>query len=132
MTITDAMIEAAARALCLHANLKPDFKVPADVYGMDGEDENGAGWRYQWRMFAERTKLALEAAERAAWRPEGECDKTDGTEYLAKDGSIVFWHDGKANYWEAAGWYDIRDGLFTAKPKRVDELRPLPTPGGQV
>lgn len=124
MTITDAMIEAGARALCRSDQLSPDALVT-----------NLTAFRGQplWKTYAVKAKAALEAAERAAWRPIEEAPK-DGTEVLLSfaDGSdcLVIAHWNEEGPKDALGhyaWATLDGPSFNANA--FSHFRPPPTPG---
>lgn len=107
--ITDAMVEAAARAMRV-----------------------GEGSFLPMSYWEDVARAALEAAERAAWRPIEEAPK-DGTRILVPHNGAVFlvsWWDAWYGDESEPGWMmaycDEESGGYVP----ATHFRPLPTPPG--
>ena len=78
-----------------------------------------------------RIRAALEAAERAAWRPIEEAPK-DGTKFLgACDDMVVITWFGKTSHVPLYGWCWSNGGPEDVDLWEPDVFRPLPAPGEQ-
>lgn len=126
MTITDAMIEAGARALCrlrIEHNHRFDKEPRDEAFRKRCEDA-------AWQDFVVEAKAALEAAERAAWVPE----------YTARDGARMLVHFPLIRR-PRVNWGNVRIGRWAGRSWHLDMpgncrldvtlVRPLPTPGEQ-
>lgn len=73
--MTDARIEAAARALCNAQGWCPD--------GDEITPRNFPAMDKNWKVYEEEAQIAVSAADTASWRPISEAKK-DGSPILAK------------------------------------------------
>ncbi|MGF1275491.1 hypothetical protein [Acetobacter pasteurianus] len=73
--MTDARIEAVARALCDAQGWCPD--------GNEITPRNFPSMDKNWKVYEEEVQIAVSAADAAAWRPISEAKK-DGSPILAK------------------------------------------------
>ncbi len=154
--ITDTMVEAAARAICWVRCIDPDTcTMGSGGYVLDANGKSTAArtecTRRAWQDFTGQARAALEAAERAAWRPISEAERIPdqrldlwvvpgkpmwgerGKPYREANarlsGNGKHWIDADGRYIEGVRTYDSFDpDDRSADATIVTHFRPLPSP----
>ena len=112
--MTDARIEAAARALCDSQGYRPDGDeiTPTNYPEMD----------VNWKVYEEEATIAITAADAAAWMPIETAPK-DRTRIMIRKTTghicVAFFDDGE---WYGDDWYCVHHDEY------ITHWQPLPAP----